>query len=79
MLSLSRHVGQEIVINGEIRVIVISVEGQRVRLGITAPAYVRIRRREVAVSTEKHCPPVPVAPAGLLTDDAKSRSFIKQE
>ena len=74
MLSLSRHVGQEIVIDGEIRVIVTSVEGQRVRLGITAPAHVRIRRREVIVPTDKHCSLEPAASAGLLTDDANSRS-----
>lgn len=79
VLLLSRHVGQEIVIDGEIRVIVTSVEGQRVRLGITAPAHVRIRRREVTVPTGEHCPLEPVAPAGLLTDDKNSGSLINQQ
>ena len=47
MLVLSRRVGEEIVINDTIRVTVVSVKGDKVRLGITAPPTVRVDRQEV--------------------------------
>jgi carbon storage regulator len=47
MLVLSRCKGEEIVIGNEIRVMVIDVRGDKVRLGITAPRDVSIHRREV--------------------------------
>ena len=47
MLVLSRRIGEEIVIDGDIRVAIVAVEGQRVRLGITAPPYVPIDRKEI--------------------------------
>ena len=47
MLVLTRQVGQEIVINGNIRVTITSVKGDKVRVGITAPPDVRIDREEV--------------------------------
>ena len=54
MLLLSRHVGQELVIDGNIRLTITSVDGQRVRLGISAPSHVRIQRCEV-FSTASKC------------------------
>jgi carbon storage regulator len=47
MLVLSRRVGEEIVIAGNVRVTVVSVEGGKVRLGVTAPASVPVHRKEV--------------------------------
>lgn len=47
MLVLTRQVGQEIVIDGSIRVTITSVKGDKVRIGITAPPEVRIDREEV--------------------------------
>src|SRR5262249_45119796 len=47
MLVLSRRIGEEIVIDEQIRVVVSAVEGDRVRLGICAPATVRVDRQEV--------------------------------
>jgi carbon storage regulator CsrA len=41
MLVLSRRIGEEIVIDEQIRVVVAAVQGDRVRLGICAPATVR--------------------------------------
>jgi carbon storage regulator len=48
MLVLSRRVGEEIVIDGTIRIRVVAVQGNRVRLGITAPADIPVHREEVA-------------------------------
>jgi carbon storage regulator len=47
MLVLTRRVGEEVVIGGTIRVTVAVVQGDRVRLGITAPESVRIDTAEV--------------------------------
>jgi carbon storage regulator len=47
MLVLSRRVGEEIVIDGHINVTVVAVKGDRVRLGIDAPSFVSVDRREV--------------------------------
>ncbi|MBI3463792.1 MAG: carbon storage regulator [Planctomycetes bacterium] len=47
MLVLTRRVGEEIVIGGEIRVTVVALRGEKVRLGVTAPADVRVDRHEV--------------------------------
>ena len=47
MLVLSRKVGEKIVIDGCITVTVVAVDGNKVRLGITAPPKVRIDREEI--------------------------------
>jgi carbon storage regulator len=47
MLVLTRQVGQEIIIDGSIRVMVTAIQGNKVRLGITAPPEVRVDREEV--------------------------------
>jgi carbon storage regulator len=49
MLVLSRARGQRIVLDGNIVVTVVSLHGNRVRLGIEAPAEVDISRQEVCV------------------------------
>jgi carbon storage regulator len=47
MLVLSRRIGEEIVINDNIRVTIVAVKGDRVRLGIVAPRDVTVDRSEV--------------------------------
>jgi len=47
MLVLSRRVGEEIIINDNIRVTVVAVKGDRVRLGVVAPRTVTVDRSEV--------------------------------
>src|SRR5262249_45368732 len=47
MLVLSRRVGEQIVIDGAIRVTVVAIEGNKTRLGVTAPASVPVDRAEV--------------------------------
>ena len=48
MLVLSRKINQEILINGNIKVSVLKVKGNVVRIGIEAPAEVSIKRAELA-------------------------------
>lgn len=47
MLILTRKSDQEIIIDGDIRIRVLSVKGNSVRLGIEAPANVPILRGEL--------------------------------
>jgi carbon storage regulator len=47
MLVLTRHSGGQIVIADDIVVTVVSIEGNKVRLGFDAPKSVRVDRKEV--------------------------------
>ena len=47
MLVLSRKTGEELVIDGDIRVRVLRIAGGKVRLGIEAPTHCRIVRAEL--------------------------------
>lgn len=47
MLVLSRKIGEKVVIDGCITVTVVALDGNKVRLGITAPPKVRVDREEV--------------------------------
>ena len=47
MLVLSRKVNQRIMIGERIELVVVSVSGDRVRLGFNAPSEVPIHREEV--------------------------------
>lgn len=47
MLCLSRKTNEAIIINGNIRVVVVEVRGDKVRLGIEAPRDVVVDREEV--------------------------------
>ena len=47
MLVLSRRLGEEIVIDGNIRVTIVGLKGNRVRVGISAPSSVPVDRAEV--------------------------------
>lgn len=48
MLVLTRRIGEEIILDGDIIITVVGVKGSAVRLGITAPPSVRVLRREMA-------------------------------
>jgi len=47
MLVLTRKEKQTIMIGDDIEIVVTSIRGDKVRLGITAPREVRVFRREV--------------------------------
>lgn len=47
MLVLSRLIGEEIIINGNIRVMLIQAQNGKARIGIEAPAGVRVHRAEI--------------------------------
>jgi carbon storage regulator len=47
MLVLTRRIGEEICIAGNVRIRVVQVDSNRVYLGISAPPEVRIDRMEI--------------------------------
>lgn len=47
MLVLTRRIGEQIVIEGDIRITIVALKGDRVRIGITAPPEVAVDRQEV--------------------------------
>lgn len=60
MLVLSRKSGESIVIDGNIEVSVLRINGNRIRLGIHAPPEISIQRREIALKStfefqRRHC------------------------
>ena len=60
MLVLMRRPDESIIIDGHIRITVISVQGEKVRLGIEAPPDVRVDRQEVHERRLGHQLAVPV-------------------
>lgn len=57
MLVLSRKIDESIVIDGGITVVVLGVERDRVKLGISAPSFVHILREELV--EDPYVPPLP--------------------
>jgi carbon storage regulator len=47
MLVLSRKLGEEIIIHDTIRIKIVGVKGDRIRIGIDAPPQVSVNRAEV--------------------------------
>jgi carbon storage regulator len=66
MLILSRKIGETIVIDGRIRVKIMRMEGDGVKIGIEAPAEVSIHRQEVYEEIQR-------SNAEALTQSAESR------
>jgi carbon storage regulator len=67
MLVLTRRIGEEVLIAGNVRVMVVAIKGKRVRLGITAPAAIPVIRPELlaeradnAGATSLGCPALQV-------------------
>jgi carbon storage regulator len=47
MLVLTRKIGEQIIIDGCISVEIVAIDGNKVRVGITAPPDVRVDREEI--------------------------------
>ena len=47
MLVLSRRISEEIVIDDTTRIVILGVQGSRIRLGVSAPPHISIQRSEV--------------------------------
>jgi carbon storage regulator len=67
MLVLSRKPNERIIIADDIEIVVIDVQGDRVKLGFNAPDRVRIQRAEIF---QRICEAVS-SPAGRLPSDVE--------
>jgi carbon storage regulator len=56
MLVLSRKRGEVITVGNEVTVTVLSIQGERVKLGIVAPAEMPVHRREIFERIERSSP-----------------------
>lgn len=63
MLVLSRHKNESIVIGDDIKVVVIEIRGDKVRLGIEAPSDIPVHRQEVYDAIQRHSTNRPAADA----------------
>jgi len=66
MLVLSRKLGETIVINNTIRVTVVAVRANQVRLGIVAPDNISILREELLLEAEPALTPAPPRSVGQV-------------
>lgn len=60
MLVLSRKIGEKVIIDGCITVQILAVEGNKVRIGISAPPEIRVDRDEVHRARQEFAEPVMV-------------------
>ncbi|MEO7018727.1 MAG: carbon storage regulator [Ktedonobacteraceae bacterium] len=68
MLVLRRKVGESIILDGVISVSVLAVEGERVKIGITAPPDVTIVREELLKSSS--APELPPSAQSVQSESA---------
>ncbi len=78
MLVLSRKVGQRIVIGDSIQLVVVAVQGNRVKLGIEAPDGMSIHRAEVFARIAREFNESVSTSAGVERElDADSRPTVR--
>ena len=61
MLVLSRYKDESIMINDDVEIMVVKVQGNKVSLGITAPRHIAVNRKEIylKIQEEKESPATP--------------------
>jgi carbon storage regulator len=70
MLVLSRKATEAVVINDSVRITVLGVKGDRVRLGIEAPPAVAVDRGEVHARRTEFVVDVPFAAASAVCEES---------
>ena len=76
MLVLRRKVGESIILDGVISVSVLAVEGERVKIGITAPPDVTIVREELLKNASNASTPasdLPPSPTQSVQSESAPR------
>jgi carbon storage regulator len=76
VLVLSRKPNEAIVINDTVRVTVLGIKGDRVRLGIEAPRGVSVDREEVHAHKAIEVVEVPFAAASAVCDDTVELGWV---
>jgi len=52
MLILTRRVGETLIINDDVKVTVLAVNGNQVKIGIDAPNHISVHREEIYLRIE---------------------------
>jgi carbon storage regulator len=47
MLILTRRVGESLMVGDEVRVTILAIKGQQVRVGVQAPKTIAVHRKEI--------------------------------
>ena len=53
MLFLNRHEQESIMVGEDVEIVIVSVRGNRVRLGINAPKHIPVHRKEIYEAIER--------------------------
>lgn len=53
MLVLSRKLNESIIIDNQIKITIVEIRGDKIRLGIEAPKHVSVHRREIYEAIQK--------------------------
>ena len=53
MLVLSRHCDEAIMIGDDVEIVIVDIRGDKVRLGVNAPARVAVHRKEIYESSRE--------------------------
>ena len=72
MLVLSRKKDESIIINDHIRVTIVEVRGDKVRIGIDAPKDVAVHRQEVYEAIQSQRSLTEPQPVGPSSDDEQA-------
>ena len=68
MLILSRKVGQSLMLGDGVEITITEVSGDRVKIGISAPADIRVYRKEIYSTIQENQSAAAPAPSGSLRD-----------
>lgn len=74
MLVLTRRPGEALTIGEDIRIVVLAIEGERVRLGIEAPRTILVLRQELIEAIREANQQAAAAPGRLLEHLRGSRT-----
>jgi len=53
MLVLSRRIGESLILNDDVKIAVLGIKGNQVRLGVNAPKEVTVHREEIYLKIKR--------------------------
>lgn len=74
MLVLSRRRDERILIGDDIEIVIVDIRGEKVRVGIKAPAEVSVHRGELRDRAAAELEPKPEAPTRASTSPRRARA-----
>ena len=78
MLVLTRKIGESILVGDEIEITLVRIEGDQVRIGISAPRHVQVYRKELLDEVQKENLRAARAAAGAPQVDAEAKPKLSK-